>query len=85
MAWEILRVAITQGCDHRGPVTLCSQGTIDLVLTEMLFLSNQCFSTSLRLFIYFWFFLQLCVLLLPKSQASGGAQYPQQKRKNAIA
>lgn len=35
--------------------------------------------------IYFWFFLQLCVLLLPKSQVSGGAQYPQQKRKNAIA
>lgn len=51
MAWEILHMAITQGCDHRGPVTLCSQGTIDLVLTEMLFLSNQCFSTSLRLFI----------------------------------
>lgn len=44
-------MAITQGCDHREAVTLCSQGTMDLVLTEMLFPSNQCLSTSLRLLI----------------------------------
>lgn len=33
MAWEILLVAITQGCDYRERMTLCSQGTVDLVLT----------------------------------------------------
>lgn len=51
MAWEILNVAINQGHGHREAVTLYSQGIIDLVLTGMLFLSNQCLSTSLRLFI----------------------------------
>lgn len=49
VAWGTLHVIQDHG--HREAVTLCSQGTIDLVLIEMLFLSNQCLSASLRRFI----------------------------------